>query len=173
MWKKFVDRKKRDHECTSPAPSTESCLADFYSQDPLNKMFQTTNLIDFQTFSDYATNELDYSNEKILSLWDPLSIDRSLNQLGHLFSLYVWLRMRELHSEEDRKQRLAHEHENFALHLPEYIRKLPTKHPEKLRDLAWAARKCKKQHLAGRFPCDRIQQYYSNPCFRAKGYNGL
>jgi len=154
-------------------PSSQQCLEDFYSRDTTNQMFQTANSIDFKTFADYARSERGLSTEEIRALWDPSSIETSLDRLGHFVSLYVWLRMKELKTEEDRKRRLKEEHNQFALHLPEYIAMLPTKHPEKIRDLKWASKKCKLNHLAEKFPCDKIRQYYVNPCFKFQKYGGL
>ena len=165
MWKKLRKEEK--------SPSTQKCLEDFYSHDSTNQMLKKVNSIDFKTLADYARSERGLSNEEIRALWDPSSIENTLDRLGHFVSLYIWLRINELKTEQERKERLQEEHNRFASQFPEYLAMLPTKHPEKLRNLKWAAKKCKLSHLAGRFPCDKIQQYYSNPWFKAEQYNGL
>lgn len=91
----------------------------------------------------------------------------------HPALLYVWLKMKNLLKQDDLKKRLEFEHQNFALALPDYIKRLPTKHPEKLRGLKWAVKKCKQKEHRYRYPCDKIMQYDSNPCLKQLGKNEL
>lgn len=163
--RKLAERKKKPQERLDP----RKCLEDFYAMDPyietmapyLERTENTTETL----FKRFAKEELNFSTEEANKCWDPSSLDKSLHNLGHVALLYTYLRMQGLDSERKLKDRLLKEHKNFSAHLPEYIRMLPTKHPEKLRNLAWAVKKCKQKELKGSLLCTKIRQYHKNPWF--------
>lgn len=114
-------------------------------------------------------------NQVLYDLWKDASKSQRwlfsllIDSLGGQLEFYIFVKMKELRTVEQLQARLKDEEERFLANVPEYIKLLPTKKPWKMRDLKWAHKKCtSNKHLRHKFPCNRIEQYMSNPCFTTR-----